>query len=166
HSRHSTFHPSTRTTSPLSLHAALPLSDRASPPAPPRAQAPAVPRPGPARVDAELSDAGCRKLAESGQIERAVACFEVLGQGDGVRAQVALHEAARLAAGELRDPDRAMRSIEQFRARFSGGTLWAEVETLRIGLLEQLGRSEAALAASERLLATPAGRIVAPQLRL
>src|SRR5690606_39590588 len=84
HSRHSTFHPSTRTTSPLSLHAALPLSDRASPPAPPRVQAPAVPRPGPARVDAELSDAGCRKLAESGQIERAVACFEVLGRGDGV----------------------------------------------------------------------------------
>jgi tetratricopeptide (TPR) repeat protein len=112
------------------------------------------------------TDATCRGLANGGQAQRAIECFESVAQGSGVPAQVALYEAARLSADALHDSQRALQFLDQHQARFPEGVLRIEVEWLRVRCLEHAGRLDEALATSEALLNSAAGRSLAAKLHL
>ena len=128
---------------------------------PARAMAHVAPQP----VD-PVTDSTCRSWASQGQAQRAVECFQSIARASGVPAQVALYEAARLAADSLHDSERALRLIEQHQERFPDSALRVEVEWLRIRCLERTGRLDEALIASEALLDSAAGRPLAAKLHL
>ena len=113
-----------------------------------------------------MTESECKRLSAAGNVERAVECFQELSQGSGVEAEVALYNAARLSADQLSDPRRALRLLDEYQRRFLGGPMRGEVETLRAQSLHRIGRSQEALAVSEALLATPAGRGVSSELHL
>jgi tetratricopeptide (TPR) repeat protein len=144
---------------------ALSLTRRISPTTP-SAVTPHSPR-APNRVAADVvDDATCRGLSTDGRAEQAVPCFRALGRGSDLKAQVALYEAARLSAERLHDARRALLLLDEHRQRFPESALRGEVDWLRVRSLEQAGRGDEALAASELLLATPAGRPLASKLHL
>ncbi|MES1176154.1 MAG: tetratricopeptide repeat protein [Myxococcales bacterium] len=119
----------------------------------------------PQRVD-PVTDSTCRSWANQGQVEHAVECFRSIAREPGLPAQVALYEAARLAADALHDSERALRLIDQHQERFPDSALRIEVEWLRIRCLEHSGRLDEALSASETLLDSAAGRPLAARLHL
>jgi len=113
-----------------------------------------------------VDDATCRRWSSEGKREEAAQCFEAVGQGTGLGAEVALYQAARLSSDVLHDAPRALALLERHQQRFPGGPLRAEVEWLRIQNLERVGQLEEALSASEALLATPSGRALGSKLHL
>ena len=119
-------------------------------------------RPMPTSVD----DATCRRWAHEGKAEQAVRCFEMLSQGAGLGAEVALYQAARLSGDGLRDPRHALALLDQHQQRFPNSALRGEVEWLRVQTLERVGELDEALSASDALLATPSGRSLASKLHL
>ena len=119
----------------------------------------------PPRAD-PVTDSTCRSWASQGLAERAVECFQSIARESGVPAQVALYEAARLSADTLHDSLRALQLIDQHQARFPDSALRIEVEWLRIRCLEHTGQLDQALAASETLLDSAAGRPLAAKLHL
>jgi len=159
--------------SPVSAGPAPALDRRISPPAsallrarPPSPLLP-VSRSSAAPQAAEpLTEATCRRLASQARPERAVDCYQAIGRGSGIGAQVALYEAARLSAEALRDAPRALALIEQHRLRFQNSVLRVEVEWLKIRSLERARRLDEALTASEALLDSAEGRTLAPKLHL
>jgi tetratricopeptide (TPR) repeat protein len=144
---------------PTQVTAARPLEPSVL--APPRSPAVRVAR----KADQEpRSEASCRSLASTGEVEAAVKCFQDLSRGSGLGAEVALYEAARLSAERLQDPRRALRLLDEHQSRFSGSALRGEVEWLRVQSLDGSGRFDEALATSEALMATAAGRTLASEL--
>jgi hypothetical protein len=146
----------------------------------PPAQAPEVPRPEPvveerpaARVvapvrpasppalpasDESRDEESCRKLVARGESARAVDCFRALAQGQGIGAEVASYEAARITAEALHDAARTLQLLDEHTVRFPSGAMRGEVRWLRVRSLERAGRFDEALAESEALLATTEGR--------
>jgi hypothetical protein len=121
---------------------------------------------GPARpLETEHRDEqSCRKLAAEGEAEHAVDCFRSLARGQGIGAEVASYEAARISAEALRDPPRTLRLLDEHAARFPSGAMRGEVRWLRVQSLERAGRFDEALSESETLLAAPEGRALSSEL--
>jgi hypothetical protein len=136
----------------------------------PAARAVAVSRPSatharPVEVAAEHRDeASCRKLAAAGESERALECFRALARGQGIGAEVASYEAARISADVLGDAGRTLRLLDEHTARFPAGALRVEVRWLRVQSLERAGRLDEALTESEAMLAAPEGRALSSEL--
>ncbi|HEY3500565.1 MAG TPA: tetratricopeptide repeat protein [Polyangiaceae bacterium] len=157
-------------------------STRAALPAPARADEPSHLEPAPPRVvepspeprtplplsnlttplePVAPTEARCRELAGKGNPGRAVECFRSVSRGTGLEAEVALYQAARLSAEQLEDQRRALELLTEYERRYPEGALRGEAGWLRVRSLRATGRFEEALQASERLLATPAGRTLA-----
>jgi tetratricopeptide (TPR) repeat protein len=113
-----------------------------------------------------LTEATCRAWMSRARPERAVDCYQSIAREAGLGAEVALYEAARLSAEALADAPRALLLLDQHSARFPSSVLRVEVEWLKIRSLERIGRLDEALAASEVLLDSTAGRSLAPKLHL
>lgn len=155
--------PPPRTPSSLPTPQPALLDRRISPPLP-LAMRPAKSSPIPA-ADAP-NDAHCRGLAKHGSTSQAVTCFETLSRQTGLGAEIALYEAARLAAEGLHDAPRALSLLDEHGARFPKSVLSVEVEWLRVRNLERAGRLAEALSESEALLDSPGGRPLAAKLHL
>jgi tetratricopeptide (TPR) repeat protein len=149
---------------PSAVAPALAVSTNAVMPPPP----PAPPAP-PLSVQAPVSlasEAECRAELAANKAERAVECFRARSREPGVKGEVASYEAARVVFERLNDPARALPWLEEHRQRFPDGALRGEVEWLRVRSLEQAGRFQEALAASETLLASAQGRTLNAELHL
>jgi hypothetical protein len=116
---------------------------------PPRAEAPA-----PSPVDPNGGAKACAELARNGAAEQAMACYDKLADGSGVIAELALFEQARLAGKVLRQPARALATLDGYKQRFPNGSLRAEVMLARIDWLLGSGDRERALQAVEEALAS------------
>ncbi|HEX6274335.1 MAG TPA: hypothetical protein VFZ53_14940, partial [Polyangiaceae bacterium] len=121
----------TLTAEPLPPPPAAALAPPAPPEELPAARAVETPRAAPAPVRSagieHADEASCRKLVSAGNAERAVECFRTLARGDGIGAEVASYEAARISAEALRDAGRALRLLDEHDARFPSGALRGEV---------------------------------------
>lgn len=82
-------------------------------------------------------------------------CYLVEARGDGLAAEVALYEAARLRRDALDDPAGALESLTEHRRRFPSGNLKFEVDLSIAELLPDLGRYHEALIDVEALLKSP-----------
>jgi hypothetical protein len=111
-----------------------------------------------------LSEDECKALAANGKNERAVECYRVLGRDSGIGADVALYQAARLELEKLGNARRALGLIAEHRRRFPTSSLGTELEWLHVRSLQQAGRFDDALRASEALLATPGGALLSADL--
>ena len=69
-------------------------------------------------------------------------------------AELALFERARLEGKALRRPDRALQTLETYRARFPNGSLRPEVMLARIDWLVRSGEQAQALLAVDEALAS------------
>jgi tetratricopeptide (TPR) repeat protein len=107
----------------------------------------------------------CLALARDGRTRPALDCFGRVAEGSGLSAEQALLELARLRRDVLGDRAGAVAALEQHRTRFPRGVLRTEAELSLLELLPELGRHAEALAESDRLLATAAGRERAAEVR-
>jgi hypothetical protein len=87
----------------------------------------------------------CAELARAGAAERALSCYSELASGNGISAELALFERARLEGKVLRRPERARLTLEEYRRRFPQGSLRAEVMLAQIDWLLASGDSARAL---------------------
>lgn len=94
----------------------------------------------------------CAEIARSGAAEEAIACYARLAGGSGVSAELALFEQARLAGKVLHQPERALRTLANYRERFPQGALRAEVMLAQIDWLVTSGQSARALVLVEEAL--------------
>lgn len=94
----------------------------------------------------------CAQLAREGAAEQALDCYDDLARGEGMSAELALFEQARLEGKVLRQPERALARLDHYRQRFPQGSLRAEVMLARIDWLLTSGDSPRALAAVEEAL--------------
>jgi hypothetical protein len=130
-----------------------PSGSWSSPPEPPR---PAAPPPRPATT---LTKVDCLTLARSGKTREAVSCYETLATtSDATGAEVALYEAAQLRKDVLSDYAGALDAFRRLKAKFPRGALSCETDLAILEVLERAGKSQEALAESDRLLSTPCGR--------
>ena len=146
--------PETRATP--SLKAAAPRSSR---PSLARADEPSQPASGAASAPASDAVGGggakaCAQLARGGESEQALGCYAQLASGNGMSAELALFEQARLEGKALRRPDRALRTLENYRQRFPEGSLRAEVMLAQIDWLLASGGSSRALQIVDEALAS------------
>jgi hypothetical protein len=119
-----------------------------------------------APAEEPASEQLCRKLTQEGDARRGARCWSVLARGSDVTAQVALYELFRLQQGALAEPAVALTTLEESLRRFPSGALRGEVELGRVRLLANMGKVQAALAASEALLARGFGNELARELHL
>jgi hypothetical protein len=108
----------------------------------------------------------CLAFAREGQTERAQTCFVERARGNGLGAELALYELARLRRDVLGQAPAALAALAEYRERFPAGSLKSEVDVSRIELLVRLGRTGEALRESEALLASPAGAERSAELHL
>jgi hypothetical protein len=94
----------------------------------------------------------CAQIARGGAAEEAIACYEKLAAGSGVSAELALFEQARLAGKVLHQPERALRTLADYRERFPRGSLRGEVMLAQIDWLVTSGQSARALELVEEAL--------------
>jgi len=124
---------------------------RAEEPNPPPAEAVVAPA-------SEGSSSGgavaCAQLARVGASEQALACYAQLASGAGMSAELALFEQARLEGKALRQPDRALRTLDDYRRRFPDGSLRGEVMLAQIDWLLAAGNSAGALRIVDEALAS------------
>lgn len=94
----------------------------------------------------------CAQLARSGASEQALECYQKLASSDGMTAELALFEQARIEGKVLHRPDRALLTLDSYRRRFPGGSLRGEVMLAQIDWLLAAGkRSEALRVVNEAL---------------
>jgi hypothetical protein len=148
-----------------SLASALPeqVPAQASKPAAPIARA-SRPRPSAATAPAEgaqppetgkgSSAKACAELARQGASQPALDCYLQLANGDGLSAELALFEAARIEGKALRRPGRAVQVLDRYRQRFPDGSLRGEVMLAQIGWLLASGDDERARALVDEALAS------------
>jgi tetratricopeptide (TPR) repeat protein len=106
-------------------------------------------------VTAEIappSDCGIRAESDA---RRGLECYLLEARGNGLAAEVALYEAARLRRDALNDPAGALESLNEHRRRFPAGNLKFEIDLSIAELLPALGRHREALSDIEALLKTP-----------
>lgn len=108
----------------------------------------------------------CRDLLRSGEPTQSEQCYLQIAQGNGLSAEMALYEVARLRRDVLSNPGAALGALDEYERRFASGTLAPEVGMARVNLLARLGRVDEALQASERLLSGSSGRARTVELRL
>lgn len=96
----------------------------------------------------------CAELARGGAAELALACYAKLAGGDGMTAELALFEQARLEGKVLRRPERARLTLDEYRRRFPHGSLRAEVMLAQIDWLLASGDSARALELVDEALAS------------
>ena len=116
-------------------------------PAPEQIATPAVPAPEPA-----VSARACAELARGGATESARACYQKLGSGNGISAELGLFEQARIEGKVLRQPARALQTLELYRRRFPTGSLRAEVMLAQIDWLLATGDATRARALVDEAL--------------
>jgi hypothetical protein len=112
------------------------------------------------------NEAECQAEYKARAFQRAADCFRSRTSGNDLAAEVATYRAARIHAESLGDPRGALLLLDEHRRRFPNGAMRGEVELLRVRSLNQSGRYDEALAASETLLGTPTGRALSSQLHL
>ncbi len=114
--------------------------------------------PSAAAVTAERPASGsakaCAELARSGAPEDALRCYEKLASGSGMSAELALFEQARLEGKVLRQPARALATLDAHRRRFPQGSLRAEVMLAQIEWLVAAGEQARARALVDEALAS------------
>jgi hypothetical protein len=81
----------------------------------------------------------CAQLARDGAAQRALECYRELGSGTGMIAELALFEQARVEGKLLRQPQRALLTLEGYRRRFPHGSLRGEVMLAQIDWLLATG---------------------------
>jgi hypothetical protein len=119
---------------------------------------PAVPAPEPAATPAvttpeqAVTARACAELARSGDAESARGCYQKLGNGNGISAELGLFEQARIEGKVLRQPARALQTLELYRRRFPAGSLRAEVMLAQIDWLLATGDAARARALVEEAL--------------
>lgn len=96
----------------------------------------------------------CAELARGGAPERALSCYRELASGDGITAELALFEQARLEGKALRRPEQALRTLDAYRQRFPNGSLRAEVMLAQIDWLLRAGDRARALTLVDQALAS------------
>ena len=87
----------------------------------------------------------CAQLARAGAAEQALGCYEQLSTASGMTGELALFEQARLEGKVLRKPERALRTLSEYRRRFPNGSLRGEVMLAQIAWLQATGDSARAL---------------------
>ncbi|HVY29244.1 MAG TPA: hypothetical protein VHB79_21945 [Polyangiaceae bacterium] len=135
---------------PASTHPAA--SVPAAPPSSPsrRARASAAPSHQTSAAPSETAGArsvsakACAQMARSADAARALDCYAELARGDGIGAELALFETARLEGKVLRDPARALRTLASYRERFPAGSLRGEAMLAEIGWLIATGNEQRA----------------------
>jgi hypothetical protein len=96
----------------------------------------------------------CAQLARDGASEQALRCYAQLASGTGMSAELALFEQARLQGKALRQPERALSTLDDYRRRFPNGSLRAEVMLAQIDWLLASGNSPRALQVVDEALAS------------
>lgn len=100
----------------------------------------AVPKPAEVVASAPHRSArACAELARGGNAEQALSCYADLANGNGITAELALFEQARLEGKALRRPEQALQTLETYRRRFPNGSLRAEVMLAQIDWLLRSG---------------------------
>lgn len=107
-------------------------------------------RPGDDRGTAKA----CAQLARGGAAEQALGCYQILANGSGMTAELALFEQARLEGKVLRRPERALSTLSEYRRRFPNGSLRGEVMLAQIDWLQAAGDSARALEVVDEALAS------------
>jgi TolA-binding protein len=97
-------------------------------------------------------ETNCLLAAREGKHEAALSCFKHQAEGNGVAAEVALYESARIERELLGKPAQALATLDQYQQRFPAGTLWLEARLLAVQLLVELGKDGQALTESQDLL--------------
>lgn len=110
--------------------------------------------------------ANCRVLSRSGDSKQAEACYVAVAAGNGLSAEMALYEVARLRRDVLSNPSAALDALDEYEARFASGTLATEIRMARLELFARLGRLDDALHTSNQLLNSAEGRARTVELRL
>lgn len=125
-------------------------------------------RPAP-RPASPKTTADCRAATSGGSGAPTVSrlgCYRSVADGDGLAAEAALFELARLTAAQPSRREQALVLLDEHGRRFPQGALRGEVAELRIRTLYELGRDAEALRASEEALGTPWGRVLSAKLHL
>lgn len=94
----------------------------------------------------------CSRLIGAHDYVDVRACYTQRAVGTGISAELAYLERARFEQLHGRDPQAALRSLEEYQARFPRGTLQPEATLARIRLLVASGHSASARAAISRAL--------------
>jgi hypothetical protein len=89
-----------------------------------------------------------------GAASEALGCYEQLASGSGMGAELALFEQARLEGKVLRQPGRALATLDAYRRRFPQGSLRAEVMLAQIEWLIAAGERARARTVVEEALAS------------
>lgn len=110
-----------------------------------RARTPAVIAPSRSGEEEGGTAKACAELARGGAAELALACYAKLASGNGMTAELALFEQARLEGKVLRRPESARLTLDEYRRRFPQGSLRAEVMLAQIDWLLASGDSARAL---------------------
>jgi hypothetical protein len=112
----------------------------------------------PPREEAPVRRSRCAELGErSATAREAVSCYLAVGRGDGLAAETALYEVARLRRDVLGDGAGALEALQLSRARFPAGMLRQEVDLSIVELLPKLNRHREAIDEIGRLLAQGGG---------
>lgn len=125
--------------------------------APARVRPVRQPAPAPAPLLPEQSNGSakaCAQLARDGAAERALECYRELGSGAGMTAELALFEQARIEGKLLRQPQRALITLEGHRRRFPQGSLRGEVMLAQIDWLLAAGEATRARQLVDEALAS------------
>lgn len=109
---------------------------------------------GPAPAGTTSSAKTCAELARQGDTQHALDCYAELAGGDGLSAELALFEAARIEGKVLHRPARAVQILERHQQRFPNGSLRGEVMLAQIGWLLAAGDDARARALVDEALAS------------
>jgi hypothetical protein len=112
------------------------------------------------------SAADCLRLAREDQAGLAARCYERVAAGQGLSAEMAQVELARLRRDVLHDAPGSLRALRDYLARYPNGAFHTEAAISLVELLVQSGQTREALAESERLLVSGAARERQGELRL
>lgn len=112
--------------------------------------------PAPALTQPENHPDPCIQQQRAGHYELALRCFQNVASGNGVGAELALYEQARLESAVLGQPEAALKTLADHLRRFPAGALTSEARLMKLGLLAQTG-SGRALPEVEAALQSPLG---------
>jgi hypothetical protein len=108
----------------------------------------------------------CQEYLRNGEPKKSEKCYLDIAASNGLSAEMALYEVARLQRDVLANPAAALSTLDDYEARFATGTLALEVKTAKVDLLARLGRADEALRASDALLVNLKGQGRVVELRL
>jgi hypothetical protein len=106
----------------------------------------------PAARRIEQKNEDCLEVARRGEYESAISCFAKQATGNGISAEVALYEMARIQHDALGQTERALETLSRYRERFPSGTLCTEATIKMIHICVEAGKDELALTESDQLL--------------